>query len=101
MEGSLFTIEFTERAYRHLEAFRRFDRNRILDNIKEQLRYSPHEGTRNRKCLRQNPLADWELRVGSYRVFYDIDETEQLVRILAIGVKERDKLIIEDEEVTL
>jgi len=28
--AKLFTIKFTKSAYRHLEAFRRFDRNRIL-----------------------------------------------------------------------
>lgn len=96
-----FTIEFTKPAYRHLRAFRRFDRNRILDSIKEQLIYKPQEETRNKKCLRQNPLADWELRVAPYRVFYDVDEISQLVRIIAIGRKEHDKLFIEGEEVTL
>jgi hypothetical protein len=42
MKGSSFTIEFTKSAYRHLETFRRFDRNRILDSIKEQLTYALH-----------------------------------------------------------
>lgn len=28
------------------------------------------EEARNRKLLRENPLADWELRVGNHRVFY-------------------------------
>jgi len=101
MRGSSFTIEFTKPAYRHLGVFRRFDRNRILDSVKEQLTYKPQEETRNKKCLRPNPLADWELRIAPYRVFYDVDETTQVVRIIAIAIKERDKLIIEGEEVIL
>lgn len=101
MKRSLFTIEFTKSAYRHLEVFKRFDRNKILDSIKEQLTYAPEEETRNKKFLRPNPLADWELRIGSYRVFYDIDETDKIVRILAVGRKEHNTLTIEGEEVIL
>ncbi len=95
------SIKFSKPAYRHPEAFRRFDRNRILDNIKKQLIYKPNEETRNKKLLRENPLADWELRIAPYRVFYDIDETKRIVRILAIGIKDREKIIIDGEEIIL
>ena len=53
-----------------MEALRRYDRNTVLDKIKAQLVHTPAEETRNRKLLRENPLADWELRVGRFRVFY-------------------------------
>jgi mRNA-degrading endonuclease RelE of RelBE toxin-antitoxin system len=97
----LFAIEFTKAAYRHLQAFKRFDRNRILDGIKAQFPHQPDLETRNKKLLRQNPLADWELRIDTYRVFYDIDETQKVVRIIAIGIKEHNKVIIDGEEITL
>lgn len=96
-----YAIKFSKPAYRHLEAFRRFDRNRILDNIKKQLIYNPNEETRNKKLLRKNPFADWELRVDQYRVFYDIDETKRIVRILAIGIKDHEKIIIDGEEIII
>ncbi len=96
-----YAIKFSKPAYQHIDAFRRFDRNRILDNIKKQLIYKPNEETRNKKLLRENPLADWELRVDPYRVFYDIDETKRIVRILAIGIKDREKIIIDGEEIIL
>jgi mRNA-degrading endonuclease RelE of RelBE toxin-antitoxin system len=51
--------------------------------------------------LRENPLADWELRVGEYRVFYDIDDDPGIVMILAIGVKSHNALRIEGEEIQL
>lgn len=101
MGPKLYAIKFGKSAYRHLEALRRFDRNKILDGIKEQLTYAPKEKTRNKKLLRENPLADWELRVGLYRIFYDIDETNKIVRILAIGIKDRERIIIEGEEIIL
>ena len=96
-----YAIKFSKPAYRHLEAFRKFDRNRILDNIKNQLIYKPNDVTRNKKLLRDNPLADWELRVGPYRVFYDIEKTKRIVRILAIGIKDHEKIIIDGEEIIL
>jgi len=99
--STAYEIKFAGHAYRHLEAIGRHDRNLILDAVKEQLSYTPVDETRNRKLLRDNPLADWELRVGQYRVFYDVDVANCVVRILAVGVKERNKLIIAEEEVVL
>jgi mRNA-degrading endonuclease RelE of RelBE toxin-antitoxin system len=46
-------------------------------------------------------LADWELRIGRYRVFYDVDVANRVVRILAVGVKERNRLLIGGQEVLL
>jgi len=59
--------------------------------------------TRNRKALRPNPLAPWELRVGDLRVFYEpeIVETVKKIRILAVGRKEGNKLFIGEEVVEL
>ncbi|MBS1259554.1 MAG: hypothetical protein MAG551_02626 [Candidatus Scalindua arabica] len=41
MGPKTYAIKFGKSAYRHLEAFRRFDRNKILDGIKDQLTYKP------------------------------------------------------------
>jgi mRNA-degrading endonuclease RelE of RelBE toxin-antitoxin system len=57
--------------------------------------------TRNRKLLRENPLADWELRVGRFRVFYEVDAGNRLVRVVAVGAKEGNRLRIGGEEVEL
>jgi len=96
-----YEIKFTGQAYRHLEAISRRDRNLILDAVREQLPHTPDDETRNRKLLRDNPLADGELRIGQYRLFYDVDVANRVVRILAVGVKERNRLIIGEEEVVL
>jgi mRNA-degrading endonuclease RelE of RelBE toxin-antitoxin system len=74
----------------------------ILDAIAVQLRYGPTKETRNRKPLRPNPVAPWELRVGPLRVFYDVDTEEpNVVTVLAIGVKRGNQLFIAGEEIQL
>jgi mRNA-degrading endonuclease RelE of RelBE toxin-antitoxin system len=84
-----------------LERFRKFDRNIILDAIKAQLPFEPLTETRNRKPLRLNPLADWELRIRQHRVFYEVDTDTAHVRIVAVGYKEHNKLFIGGEEFKL
>jgi mRNA interferase RelE/StbE len=49
--------------------------------------------SRRRKQLRPNPMAPWELRVGEYRVFYEV-RPEGLVRVLAVGHKVHNELFI-------
>ncbi len=96
-----YEIQFTRPAYGHLEALRRYDRNAVLDAVKEQLTHAPLEETRNRKSLRENLLADWELRVGRHRVFYDVDASRGRVRIVAVGTKDGNRLLIGGKEVEL
>ena len=58
--------------------------------------------TRNRKPKRPNPLAPWELRVEGLRVYYDVTlEPEEIVTILAVGIKHRSRIIVGGEEVEL
>lgn len=71
--------------------------------IKEQLKFTPTVETRNRKPLDQPApfSASWELRCGPknrFRVFYDVDSESRQVQILAIAVKDRNRLIIGGEE---
>lgn len=82
----------------------------MVDAIEEQLQHQPGVETRRRKKLRPNEFAGWELRVGEVRVLYDIEEeadeaesAEQtgVVVVLAIGIKDGDRLIIDGEELEL
>jgi mRNA-degrading endonuclease RelE of RelBE toxin-antitoxin system len=70
----------------------------VLDTVDEQLMYQPTVETKNRKPMRPNPLAPWELRIGDLRVYYDVeDEPEPVVYINAVGVKERNQVRIAGE----
>jgi serine/threonine protein kinase len=73
----------------------------IVDAIEEQLTHQPQLPTKKRKRLEENPLAPWELRLGDFRVFYDILEEEDRVVVVAVGRKQHNKLLIGGEEVEL
>jgi mRNA-degrading endonuclease RelE of RelBE toxin-antitoxin system len=55
----------------------------------------PETPTKNRKLLEnlippwESILPIWELRVGEYRVFYDVSRTESVVYVRAIRRKRR------------
>ena len=78
-----------------------FERKTIVTEIRAQLRDQPATQTRNRKPLRANPLAPWELRIGKYRAFYEVNLEIHYVRILAVGHKEHGQLWIRGQEVEL
>ncbi len=74
----------------------------ILDAVTEQLVHQPNVETRNRKPLRPNAVAAWELRVGDLRVYYDFQvNPKELVLIRAIGLKVRNRVRIGGKEVEL
>ena len=54
--------------------------------------------TRNRKRLRPNATAEWELRIARFRVFCDVDEVVFIVAIEAIAEKRGDSLFFQGEE---
>ena len=74
----------------------------VIDTVDRQLLNQPNVETRNKKPMRPNPVAPWELRIGNFRVYYEISEQpEATVTILAIGVKERNRVRIGGEIIKL
>lgn len=100
--GLVYDPEIAE----HLAAIETKYHSLIRSAIEEQLRFDPQTATRNRKPL-ERPVelgARWELRLGPdnrFRVFYRVEAEERRVRILAVAVKERDRLFLAGEEVEL
>ena len=88
-----YTIEYSEGVSDDLAALRAFIRAQILDEIEEQLKYEPTKQTRNRKPLVglvppwEHVPPIWELRIGEYCVFYDVDNAAFIVVIRAIRHK--------------
>ena len=85
----MYDIEYTQEALVDLKSLQKSEQREILDAIVVQLRYEPTVQTRNRKILRPNAVADWELRIGTFRVLYNVDEEVVVVEIQRIGKKER------------
>ncbi len=89
-----FDIQIADLAAKELKDIRAFDRRRIVEEIDNQLTHQPTQATRNRKRL-DSAVPDfeyvppiWELRVGEFRVFYDVDESAQIVVVRAVRRKE-------------
>jgi mRNA-degrading endonuclease RelE of RelBE toxin-antitoxin system len=89
----------------HLRAIETKYHSLIQSEIEEQLLFEPAVETHNRKPLKR-PIsfgAQWELRFGPdnrFRVFYQVNEESREVLVLAIGVKDRNRLFIGGEEFT-
>jgi len=60
-----FDIKFAADVRQHLAALTARERSTALDALERQLLHEPLVETRNRKPLRPNPIAPWELRIGS------------------------------------
>ena len=97
---STFTITFLESAEDDLAWFRPNERKIIYDATMRILGADAETESKRCKRLRPNPLAPWELRLGKYRVFYEVVEGGR-ARILAIGYKEHNDLFIRGERVEL
>lgn len=86
----------------HLRALSARDARIVLDTVPRQLAFEPLVETRNRKPLRPNLLAPWELRIGHLRVYFDVEDGPgRVVKIRAVGVKDRSRVFIGGEEVDL
>lgn len=96
-----YDIELSRAAEGHLDDLSAYDRKVVIDAMEKHLSYQPMKPTRNRKQMRSNPMATWELRIGKFRVLYNVVEDQVIVVVVALAVKEGNKFIIGGEEYDL
>ncbi len=88
-----YTIEYAEGVAGDLADLHAYERKSILAAIEKQLLHEPTRGTRHRKILVglvppwEHVPPVWQLSIGAYRVFYDVDEESSAVVIRAIRYK--------------
>ena len=76
----MFRIVVRPGAAAQIRRLRRANAVAILDAMETHLRHEPERLSRSRiKRLRGNNAATYRLRVGDYRVFYDVAEKEVVV----------------------
>jgi hypothetical protein len=98
-----FTLVYADEIKHHLRAIRKKYHALIQAEIEHQLLFDPEVETRNRKPLKR-PIsfgAEWELRLGPdnrFRVFYQAQPESHEIRVLAVGEKDRNRLLIGGEE---
>ena len=96
-----YRIEYTDSAINDIAYFKKYERVLIVTAIEEQLTHEPIREVRNRKPMEPNALARWEVRVGKYRIFYDVEVTDMVVLIKAVGWKAHNTLYIRGREYQL
>lgn len=96
-----YILDMTEDANEDLSYYRVFERKLITDEILVQLVDQPEVESHNRKSLRDNPIAQWELKAGRFRIFYEIDPDEKVVTVVSVGHKEHTVLYIRGKVVHL
>jgi mRNA-degrading endonuclease RelE of RelBE toxin-antitoxin system len=98
-----FALFYADVVKKHLRAIDAKYHNLIRAGVETQLGFQPESETRNRKPLGRPIVqgAPWELRLGPdnrFRVFYEIEAEAREVYVLAIGVKEKNRLLIGGKE---
>ncbi|RLC06481.1 MAG: addiction module toxin RelE [Deltaproteobacteria bacterium] len=99
-----FDIIYAPQIKQHLKTIQRKYYSLIRKTIEEQLQSEPDTETTNRKPMKYPGVydAEWEIRFGPdnrFRVLYEINREYNEVHILAIGMKQRNQLIIAGKEV--
>lgn len=89
----MYEIRFARDVAKDLHRLPAFHRSSVMHAIETQLVDTPLLRTRNRKPLASlSPpwtaeLPIWKLRVGAYRVFYDVSDEERVVYVRAVRKK--------------
>ena len=97
-----YRIEYSPVVEGHLRALSARQRSMVFDAVERQLSNQPDVETRNRKPMRPNPLAPWELRVGDLRIYYDVHrQPNPVVQVLAVGLKQRNCVRVGNEVIEL
>lgn len=89
----MYEILLSVGVQQELGKIRIYDRKVLLDAIEARLSEKPNVETKTRKPLLglippfEAVLPVWQLRVGDYRVFYDVSEQERKVFVRAVRRK--------------
>src|SRR5260370_27015511 len=95
-----FAINMTEGAEADLKWFKAYGRSIILAWLESHLQYQPMLAMRRLNTMRPNPVAGWELRLGDFRVLYDVDEVKRVVTDHVVGEKQGNRLLVRGQEFT-
>ncbi len=91
-------ISITEEAADQLRALPARDQRVVESGILARLIHDPTTPTRAVKRLRPNPFAEYELRLGDFRILYNVDVSKTEVIILLVGRKAGNTLIVGGRE---
>jgi mRNA-degrading endonuclease RelE of RelBE toxin-antitoxin system len=88
-----YTVIVRPPAKAEIDALRVFDQRKITNAIRANLIHEPKTETRNKKLLRgllpafEHELPVYELKIGEYRVLYDVNDEKHAVFVRAVRRK--------------
>lgn len=91
--GTRFDIRYGTEAADEIRQLKKYDQARILDAVDDHLAETPTISSGLRKELPglapnfEHVPPVRQLRVGDYRVFYDVDEGARVVTVRAVRLK--------------
>ncbi|MCF8428472.1 MAG: type II toxin-antitoxin system RelE/ParE family toxin [Bacteroidia bacterium] len=80
------TDEFDKKVSKISKREKSFLEKKLLQYIYPQLREEPHYGNNIKKLVNYKPET-WRYRIGKYRLFYVIEETEKIVYLISIELR--------------
>jgi mRNA-degrading endonuclease RelE of RelBE toxin-antitoxin system len=93
-----YRVTITREARLQYERFAAREQRIIGDGIAARLLAEPTTPSKAVKRLRPNPFAAYELRLGDFRVLYNVDEPNSEVIVVAVGRKVGNTLVIDGGE---
>jgi mRNA interferase RelE/StbE len=75
-----YNIFILRRAQKELSELPTEAYERVRDNI-----FALAEYPRPPSCVKLTNREGWRIRIGDYRVIYDIDDKQRIITVLAIG----------------
>lgn len=80
------TDEFIKKIERITNRDKSFIEKKLPQHIYPQLQEEPHYGNNIKKLIDYKPET-WRYRIGKYRLFYVIDESEKIIYLLSIDLR--------------
>jgi mRNA interferase RelE/StbE len=81
------TDEFQKKITKISKRDKLFIEKKLTQYIYPQLKEEPHYSNNIKKLVNYNPET-WRYRIGEFRLFYVIDETDKIVYIITIDLRE-------------
>lgn len=80
------TNEFLKKIEKISQRDKSFIQKKLTQYIYPQLKDEPHYGNNIKKLVNYSPET-WRYRIGKFRLFYVIDESEKVIYIISIDLR--------------
>lgn len=80
------TSEFLKKIEKISQRDKSFIQNKLTQYIYPQIKDEPHYGNNIKKLVNYNPET-WRYRIGRFRLFYVIDESEKIIYLISIDLR--------------